>query len=62
MRRMCVNRLRCLDADQNGAASIEWTLLVVAFGIPMVAVFRMLLALMSEYYGMITFLETLPLP
>ena len=51
-----------LVGDEAGQATVEYVLLLVAFGLPMVYVFGMLLGLMSEYYGMVTFLETLPFP
>ena len=49
-------------SDETGAAVLEYTLLLAVFGIPMVYVFGWLLSLMVEHYGMVTFLETLPLP
>jgi len=51
-----------LNADEAGQATVEYVLLLVAFGLPMMYVFAVLLALMSEHYGMVTFLETLPFP
>jgi Flp pilus assembly pilin Flp len=51
-----------LHRDQRGQATVEYVLLLAVFGIPMMWVFATLLALMSEYYGMITFMETLPIP
>ena len=51
-----------LVGDETGQATVEYVLLLVAFGLPMFYVFGVLLALMSEYYGMVTFLETLPFP
>ena len=49
-------------ADQRGAATVEWTLVVGAFGLPMIIAFGWLLAALSEYYRMVTFFETLPFP
>jgi len=51
-----------LHRDQRGQASVEWVMLMVAFGLPMVWVFARLLEVLAEYYRMITFLETLPFP
>jgi len=51
-----------LHTDEAGQATVEYVLLLAAFGLPMMYVFAVLLALMSEYYGMVTFLETLPFP
>jgi Flp pilus assembly pilin Flp len=47
---------------EGGAVAVEWTLLLVAFGLPMMALFRLLLALLTQIYGMVSFLETCPLP
>ena len=51
-----------LAGDETGQVMIEYVLLLAVFGLPRVFVFATLLALMSEYYGMVTFLETLPFP
>jgi len=45
-----------------GQASIEYVLLLVAFGLPTILLFRLLLRVMAQVYGALTFLETLPLP
>ncbi len=47
---------------QSGQTTIEWTLLLVGFVLPMIYVFRLLLAVLAEHYKMVTFLETLPFP
>lgn len=54
--------IRRFWADQGGTTTVEWALLLVGFGLPMVAVFRLMLAVLAEIYMMVTFLETLPLP
>ncbi len=41
---------------------LEYTLLLVTFGIPMVLIARWLLGTLSGYYAMVTFLETSPVP
>lgn len=51
-----------LDRDQRGQTTIEWALLLVGFVLPMIYVFRVLLAVLAEHYMMVTFLETLPFP
>ena len=51
-----------LDRDQGGQTTIEWALLLVGFVLPMIYVFRVLLAVLAEHYMMVTFLETLPFP
>ena len=47
---------------QAGQTTVEWVLLMVAFGLPMVYVFRLLLSLMAEHYRLVTFIEALPFP
>ncbi|HOF19291.1 MAG TPA: hypothetical protein PK082_10310 [Phycisphaerae bacterium] len=54
--------LRTIGGDLRGAATVEWILLMVGFGLPMVYMLRMLLEILSEHYRMVTFLEALPLP
>ena len=46
--------------DQTGQTTIEWTLLVVAFGIPMVFLITLLLNWLTEYYAFLTCLISLP--
>ena len=46
----------------SGQAQVEYVLLLAVFGLPMVYVFGMLLAMLSSYYGIVTFFQTLPLP
>jgi len=53
---------RSLGPDQDGQTTIEWALLLVAFVLPMIYVFRVLLSVLGEHYKMVTFLETLPFP
>ena len=49
-------------ADERGQATLEWTLLIAMFGIPMLIAVRLLLYALTEHYRMITCLETLPFP
>ena len=51
-----------LHRDQAGQTTVEWTLLVAAFGLPMIYVFSVLLASLAEHYRMLTLVLTLPLP
>ena len=53
---------RDIYADCRGQVTIEYTLLLATFGIPMIIGFRYLLGTLAEYWKMITFLETLPFP
>ncbi len=59
MRALCKTWLK-LFGDQTGQTTVEWTLLLVVFGLPMFYVFRMLLSILVEHYRMITFMVTLP--
>ncbi len=54
--------IRALPADETGQTTIEYSLLLVAFGLPMIYVIRVLLATLVEHYRMVSFLETLPYP
>jgi Flp pilus assembly pilin Flp len=48
--------------DQAGQATLEWMLLLVVFGLPMVFVFATLMNVLCEHYRMVTFFQTLPFP
>jgi Flp pilus assembly pilin Flp len=54
--------IQTMHRDQAGQTTVEWTLLIAAFGIPMIFVFALTLSLLSAHYRMMTFLLTLPLP
>ena len=49
-------------ADRAGQSTIEWTLILAVFALPMIWVIRVLLNTIAEYYRMVSFLETLPYP
>jgi Flp pilus assembly pilin Flp len=51
-----------LTRDERGQVTVEWTLLIAAFGIPMIWVFAMMLATLSGQFHMITTLISLPFP
>lgn len=51
-----------LYVDEYGQTTVEWTLLVLAFGLPMFWLFGRLLDLLQAHYGLSTFIETLPFP
>ncbi len=51
-----------LHADAAGQSTLEWVLLLVVFGIPMIYVFQWLLDTLAEHYRFVQFLETLPFP
>jgi hypothetical protein len=48
---------------RRGSTTLEWVLLLAAFGFPMCA-FLLYVALpqLADYYRMVVFLETLPFP
>ncbi len=54
--------VRRLARNQRGASTVEYLLLIALIGIPSLVVFRALLALMAEFYKMVVFIETLPMP
>ncbi len=55
-------RMAELARDQAGQTTIEYSLLLVAFSLPMIYVIRVLLAVLEEHYRLVSFLETLPYP
>jgi len=55
-------RLPGLLGDEAGQATVEYALLLAFFAVPMLYIFTILLSVLAEYYGMVTFLETLPYP
>jgi len=57
-----VGTVRRMFDDQHGQAALEWILIVAGFALPMILVFRLLMAVLGEYYVLVTFMETLPLP
>ena len=57
-----VNVLRRLHGDQAGQSTVEWILLMGGFGVPMLYVFGLLLSALAEYYRMLVFFATLPMP
>ena len=54
--------IRKIARGEKGQVILEYTLLLVTFGIPMVLIARWLLGTLAGYYAMVTFLETSPLP
>ena len=57
-----LERIHRLSRDSKGQTTVEWTLLLAGFGLPMIFVITILLAVLAEHYKMVTFLETLPVP
>lgn len=56
------NNLIAFCRDQAGQVTVEWTLLIVAFGIPMIWLFWLMLTTLVEYYRMIVCILSLPFP
>ena len=55
-------KLREILADETGQATIEYMLLILAFVVPSILVFNMLLDVLVMHYRTVTFLQTLPFP
>ena len=62
MKRALVNILRRLWTDERGQTTIEYALLLAVVGLPSVAAFGLMLAILAENYKMVTFLELMPFP
>ena len=55
-------RARDLVAAAAGQMTIEWTLVLVTFALPMYFVLMLGMKVLVAQYQMLTFLETLPFP
>jgi Flp pilus assembly pilin Flp len=62
MRKRLGDILRRLWSDERGQTTIEYALLLAVIGLPAYAIFALLLAILTETYRMVTFLELLPFP
>ncbi len=51
-----------LPADRTGQTTVEYSLLLAIFGLPMFYVMAKLLEILAEYYKVVSFVETLPYP
>lgn len=56
------HRLRKLLADQRGASSMEWALLLGVIAIPSYFIIQSALSALVAHYQMITTLNALPFP
>jgi len=54
--------LRRLIADQSGATTLEWALLLAAIALPSYYIIRATMSLLVEHYRMITAINGLPFP
>lgn len=57
-----LQKLHRLHEDQTGQTTLEWALLMVGIGIPLIAVFALLLETIAVHYRAISFLQMLPFP
>lgn len=55
-------RLRRLIADQGGATTLEWALLLGALLYPVYWIISKLLGTLVAYYGLTTTMNSLPFP
>jgi hypothetical protein len=53
---------RRLTANQDGATTLEWTLLMGAIALPGYFIIKMALAVLIAHYQMVTTLNALPFP
>jgi len=56
------NISRFIRGHEEGQVTVEWTLLMVAFGIPMIYVFGLMLSVLVGHYRMISCVLSLPFP
>ena len=54
--------IREFHGDRAGQTTMEWVLLLVGIGIPLIYVFGLLLDALAELYKMVSFIVTLPFP
>lgn len=59
---MILRNLARLHADQAGQTSVEWVLVLVAFGIPLISLFKLASDALAAHYSRITFFQSLPFP
>ena len=60
---ICLQRVyRAVVADESGATTFEWTLLLAAIAIPSLAIITMALDILIAYFEMMTTMNGLPLP
>jgi Flp pilus assembly pilin Flp len=57
-----IKTIQAIGTDQCGQTTVEWSLLLAAFGLPMIYVLAMLLATLAGHYRTLTCVLTLPMP
>ncbi|MHC4563774.1 MAG: Flp family type IVb pilin [Planctomycetota bacterium] len=55
-------RLSSLWSDQHGQATIEYALLLAAVVLPVMSIFLLLIKILGNVFGMVTFMLSLPFP
>jgi hypothetical protein len=58
----CPRHAAKLIGDQAGQATLEWTLILVVFGLPMIFVFNWLMQIFGMMYAHTAFFQALPFP
>ncbi len=56
------NQQTTLHADESGATTLEWALLLAAVALPSYWTIRMALHLLTDHYRMMTMINSLPFP
>ena len=54
------DRLIALHRDEQGATTLEWTLLLAAIAIPSLVLIRYGLALLAAHHGLVTTINQMP--
>jgi Flp pilus assembly pilin Flp len=55
-------RWSSLWSDQSGQATIEYALLIAAVVLPVMSIFLLLIKILGNIFGMVTFMLSLPFP
>ena len=55
-----ISKIKRLISDNDGAASVEYALLLAVFGLPMIFIFRILINALVAYFEMASTIISLP--
>jgi len=58
--RQTLDHLTALHRDEQGATTLEWTLLLAAIAIPSLVLIRYGLAILAAHHGLVTTLNQMP--
>lgn len=58
----CPAWLRKLHAEERGATTLEWALLLAAVAIPVIIMVRFGLSILAGHYGLVTTFNQMPFP